>query len=156
MLTKFVSKKGEKQVIESDHNVLSCQFSIKVEKVIPQRREVYNMRNKDNLRSFNPFTTGCVFKNVPREPGNSPIFFTKLCRNTTDGKIRFSVSFLVSFESSFKEEFFGQYNHIFHVHFRDEKTLVEPLTYIYVVGLTGVPLKTRIYTWLGVKGLSKL
>ena len=45
------------------------------------------------------------------------------------------------------------YNHIFRAHFRDEKTRAEPLTYIYVVGLTGVPLKTRIYTWLGVKGL---
>ena len=46
------------------------------------------------------------------------------------------------------------YNHIFRAHFRDEKTRAEPLTYIYVVGLTGVPLKTRIYTWLGVKGLT--
>ena len=57
-----------------------------------------------------------------------------------------------------KKNFLGtknvSYNHIFRAHFRDEKTRAEPLTYIYVVGLTGVPLKTRIYTWLGVKGLS--
>ena len=50
------------------------------------------------------FTTGCVFKNVPREPGNTPMLFTKLCPIVKNGKIRFSVSFLVSVELSSQED----------------------------------------------------
>ena len=62
----------------------------------------------NNVRwSLNPFTTGRVFENVPREPENTPMLFTKFCCNTSDGKIRFSISFLVSFESSSQEDFFG-------------------------------------------------
>ena len=52
----------------------------------------------------NPFTTGRVFENVSREPGNTPMLFTKLCPIRKNGKIRVSVSFLLSFELSSQED----------------------------------------------------
>ena len=66
------------------------------------------------FQGFNPFTTGCVFKNVLQGPGNTPMLFTKLCPIIKNHKIRLSVSFLVPFESSFKELFFGHKKSFIH------------------------------------------
>ena len=41
---------------------------------------------------------------VPLWPGNTPMLFTKLCHILKNGKIRFSVSFLVSVELSSQED----------------------------------------------------
>ena len=69
---------------------------------------------KNVMDKLNPFTTGCVFKNVLQGPGNTPMLFTKLCPIIKNHKIRLSVSFLVPFESSFKELFFGHKKSFIH------------------------------------------
>ena len=53
---------------------------------------------------LNPLSTGFVFKNVLQGPGNTPMLFTKLCPVIKNGKIRFSVAFLMSVELSFQED----------------------------------------------------
>ena len=50
VLTKFVSKKGTKKIVKSDHNILSCQFNINVAGLQHVRKEIYNVRKEDNLK----------------------------------------------------------------------------------------------------------
>ena len=55
----------------------------------------------------NSLSTACVFNDVLQGPGNTPMLFTNFAVMTTDDKIWFSGSFLLSFEWFFQEEFFG-------------------------------------------------
>ena len=49
-LTKYAVKKNEK-IIESDHNTLFCSFSLSFEeKPKNDRNEIFNFRNKENLK----------------------------------------------------------------------------------------------------------
>ena len=56
VLTKYLSKKGEKKLVESDHNILSCEFNFSVKRTREIRKEVYNIRNEDDLEVFKNIT----------------------------------------------------------------------------------------------------
>ena len=52
VLTNYNSKKGKKKVVKSDHNVITCTLNLKVEKNKKERKEILNLRNKDELMMF--------------------------------------------------------------------------------------------------------
>ena len=43
-------------MVESDHNILSCEFNFAVKPQREEKREVFNIRNKDNLKVFKNIT----------------------------------------------------------------------------------------------------
>ena len=52
-LTRFANGKA----FPSDHNLLSCTFDIPIQKKIPERREIFNLRNPEELQIFREATT---------------------------------------------------------------------------------------------------
>lgn len=52
VLTKFSSRKGVKEVVKSDHNILTCNFTFSAPKRKQSRKEVYTLRNENNLKLF--------------------------------------------------------------------------------------------------------
>ena len=57
VLTKIISKNGVKSLKTSDHNIITCSFSVQVPKRQQERTEVYNLRNKEKLKEFKDKTT---------------------------------------------------------------------------------------------------
>ena len=51
-LTKFASKKGHKKIKTSDHNVITGEFSIPVFKNQSIRKEIYTLRDENDLAAF--------------------------------------------------------------------------------------------------------
>ena len=52
VLTKFSTRKGVKEIIKSDHNILKCDFTFSVQKRVKTRTEVYTLRDSENLKEF--------------------------------------------------------------------------------------------------------
>ena len=51
-LNNFAQIKKNKRVVESDHNVLILEMKIEYFKKKPERREVFNLKNKESLEMF--------------------------------------------------------------------------------------------------------
>ena len=60
-LTKYASKKGKRVMKESDHNVITVEFSLRVHKAPPcPRREFFDFRNNDSLNTFKLLSEDCL------------------------------------------------------------------------------------------------
>ena len=56
-LTKFANRKGGKSLKPSDHNILTCEFNIKINQKIPEvRREIFNLKNSECQIKFKELT----------------------------------------------------------------------------------------------------
>ena len=51
-VTKFISNNRERKTVESDHNLISAQFSFTLSKTKEERVEAFNLRNEESLKIF--------------------------------------------------------------------------------------------------------
>ena len=96
---------SERVIFEHRHENKSCSacWEWVNERVKEWESERMRECESDLVPSF-CLTFRHFFKNVLQGPGNTPMLFTKLCPIIKNGKIRFSVSFLVSVELSSQED----------------------------------------------------